>query len=596
MIAGTTVRKNERFGSQKAFVPRSQLVINLRKLVDLMDIDLLSASLGIRESMLRDILSGKDNGDDYRQFLSQKLDEAGFTHNWLDRSNAQIFPDQIKELRLLASSSAHKAPLRRDNLKTLMAAFDGKLDILADALEVVPNALLKVAQGELVLDDQRFGHFNPVLMRAGFPDGWLDSAQAKIEAKWTEKLTAMAMDQCEAYLSKMDVPPPKQLPAISVNAPNPQKTNSIIVSLPSSSTLSERTPIMPVSFLETKSQPSTKGQAPGSSLTSLASQLAGKAPPVLRGATSPAPLPDLNSPKLPLNVGAIKGAHTLQAIPEVPAVSVKAAAPLAPTPHETMSETSVEKLRTQRLEALLEKGRRGIRSYLWVDCLKKSLAFSYSLDKGKVAFTDQLAQEITKALGLPAGWLDTANAPITLAAPWVFDKTTGFPSLDGDSFAQTQATASTTLPAPLKKISQLKPLPKPMAEKPQVAQVAQTSAPEVQQPLPFSAEQKQEEPITAPAAIVAQPVLRAAIQSPSEVRAPAIAAHAPPPASVPLSVAVAAPPVAASEQASPPPSFLEVPAGELGPLARVLLHTIELQARQGKLTEKQALEIIYKIS
>ena len=62
MLTETTVRRSERYGQQKTFLPRSQLVINLRKLVDVMDIDLLSASLGIRESMLRDILSGKDNG------------------------------------------------------------------------------------------------------------------------------------------------------------------------------------------------------------------------------------------------------------------------------------------------------------------------------------------------------------------------------------------------------------------------------------------------------------------------------------------------------------------------------------------------------
>ena len=565
MLTETTVRRSERYGQQKTFLPRSQLVINLRKLVDVMDIDLLSASLGIRESMLRDILSGKDNGDDYRQFLSQKLDEAGFAHNWLDRNNAQISPYQIKELRMSASSSAHKAPLRRDNLKTLMSAFDGKLYILADALDVVPNALLKVAQGELVLDDQRFGHFNPVLMRAGFPDGWLDSAHAKIEGKWAEKLTSMAMDQCEAYKSKIDAPPLKQMPSIPFNASHQQKTVPVIVSLPSSPTLSEKKPIMATPSLEAKSLPLIKGQASVTPLTSLAAQLEGKAPPVLRESSAPAP--------------ASKGVRSTQTIPEAPVLAKK------------LSKTDMEKLRIQRLESLLEKGRRGIRSYLWIDYLKKSLAFSYSLDKGKVAFTDELAEDIAKALGLPVGWLDADNAPITLAAPWVFDKTLDFPALDGGPFAQTQATVSTTLPAPLKKISQLMPLPKPGAGKPQVAQAV---APEVPQPLPFSAEQKQKEQIAVPAVILVQPVLRSVIQAPAEVRAPAMAAPSPTPA--PLSIPVAVAPIAANEQGPSHPSFVDVPAGELGPLARVLLHTIELQARQGKLTEKQALEIIYKIS
>ena len=160
-----------------------------------MDLDLLAASLGILESILGDIISGKDNGDSHRQFLAQRLDEACFPSNWLDRATVQVYPDQLKELKLLASNSNQTAPLRRANLKTLMLAFDGKLDTLADALDVIPISLLKVAEGELALDDQRFGHFNPRLMEAGFPDSWLNLPHAKVEAEWARGLEKMAADQ-----------------------------------------------------------------------------------------------------------------------------------------------------------------------------------------------------------------------------------------------------------------------------------------------------------------------------------------------------------------------------------------------------------------
>ena len=615
-------RKFDKSSSHKVQPARSQLVINLRKLVDSMELDLLAASLGIRESMLRDILSGKDNGDDYRQFLAQKLDEAGFSHNWLDRVNAQVFPDQIKELRNLASNSNQKAPLRRDNLKILMNAFDGKLDVLADALEVVPNALFKVSQGELMMDDQRFGHFNPILMRAGFPDGWLESAQAHLEPNYIDELSRMANDQYEEYLSKLE------------DAPVSSKAAPIQLSVSSPVVLSNPLPLEENSRMVTTMHPSTTATG----------VLLGKAPPPAFKAKTASPaltsIVEIVSDSIKENKDQApnKSSSEKKEPLTVPPVILKkmeetaiSAAPANPT--------GISAARTERLENLMKQARRGARSHLWLTCLNKSMALSYNLESGKAEFTDELANQVTHALGLPQGWLDQENGDPKLAAAWVWDKTI---SLKPASAPQQETKISTsdvsTLPPPVKKISQLKTDAKD-ASKPALNESESTgvklltsisenqlsstrgrirlkASPEKMSPTPEYTEKKE----PAAANINLSPLFPRSLEVPAkeqqtaEIATPqVIAAEVAGPVAVPQVVAaevavpqvVLASPVAIAAPAAPP-AKPTLPAlelrnnaavlGEIGPLAKALLHTIELQARLGKLSEQQALEIIYKIS
>lgn len=594
-----SIKNQNRFPMQPKATGRSQLSLNIRKLVDVMEIDLLSASLGIRESVLRDILSGKENGDTYRQFLEQKLDEAGFASHWLDRANAQLFPDQIKELKLLASTSTQKAPLRRNNLKTLMLAFDGKLDILADALDVVQNSLLKVAEGELILDDQRFGHFNPRLVEAGFPDGWLDLPQAKVEDEWAQGLVRMAADQYESYLSSVEE---KQntLPLLAVSS-TPSITSNITMAT---------NPVTPGSKVDTASMisnapPPVAGKGKNSLLSSIFAPRNPQAKPIrdpeidksqeLAPTPASAPVKTESAPTEKATPYVLKGSTppTLSKKTAEVAAPVKAdvfgRAGTAMSPAAIMQEAqrkeqaqqqqtpkaskadTVSSLRAARFEALMDKAHRGLRTYIWHDLLQKKLAHFYSIKEGVNRFTDEQANAITQALGLPQGWLDDPQGDLMIALPWVYDKSLpmvlgGVKTTTAEEVAK--AVAPYVLPKPAKIITQLKPAKEEKAGKAKPVAEKVAAKPEVISAMPEVKREEVKEVVAAPAAPVA---------SAPVVAAPVVQAVSAP--------ATAAPMLAAASQAK----------GNLGILVTALLNTIELHALQGKFTEQDALDLIYKL-
>ena len=610
--SSNSIKNQNRYSMQPKATGRSQLSLNIRKLVDVMDIDLLAASLGIRESVLRDILAGKESGDTYRQFLEQKLDEAGFASHWLDRVNAPLFPDQIKELKLLASASNQKAPLRRNNLKTLMLAFDGKLDILADALDVVPASLLKVAEGELILDDQRFGHFNPRLVEAGFPDSWLDHAQAKVEDEWAQGLIRMAADQYESYLSsveeKQSTPPSlavSSTPLVTNKmtmetspAPSAAKvdTASLVANVPPPLVTKSKNSLINAIFAPKKTKVVTEqkqetaqaseqlpAKAPVTAPVAVpaavvkptsATALKGIAPPPPKKAAAVAPeVPSQLKPSVFTKAGtAMSPAALLQEEAQRKAVEQAKAEP------KVIKADNVSSLRASRFEALMDKAYRGLRTYIWHELLKKKLAHFYSIKEGVNQFTDEQANAITQALGLPQGWLDDSQGDLMIALPWVYDKT--LPMILGTAEKKDAAPATTTTrvvsPATLlQSISKLKPAKAEKAEKAPKADKA-----------PAAAEK-------------AKPVAE------EEVTAPALKEVAAPVAVVPVEVAVpVATPVAQVASVPAAPATPSTPAifaaasqakGNLGILVTALLNTIELHALQGKFSEQDALDLIYKL-
>ncbi|WP_407792331.1 hypothetical protein [Pigmentiphaga litoralis] len=89
---------------------------------------------------------------------------------------APITGQVLKKLKGLAASSEDRTPLRRNNFKRLAQAFGERLEVLADALDMRKGSIVEVTDGRLSLDDERFGHLNPRLMLAGFPNGWLNEA------------------------------------------------------------------------------------------------------------------------------------------------------------------------------------------------------------------------------------------------------------------------------------------------------------------------------------------------------------------------------------------------------------------------------------
>ena len=599
-----TLRKPDRFSAGGKNTYRTQLSTNLRKLVDVMDIDLLSTSLGLRESVLRDILSGRDNGDSYRQFIEQKLDEAGFASRWLDRANAQVFPDQISELKQLASVSTQKAPLRRNNLKTLLLAFDGKLDTLADALEVVPESLLKVADGALVLDDQRFGHFNPKLVEAGFPDCWLDLPQAKVDESWAQGLEKMAADQYEAYLSANDPPAvaytiaaePAATAQISAAGPEEEihvlpPTPTVISTLTTANVMS--TPPIPATlkpaatpkasivgaifgskktadFLEKKA---TKAVSPtqialpltpepqempvATAAPGQAIQLKGAPPPAVAKAFSKDPAATVNS----ASIQASQAAHAAKVAAPVPAPT---SGPVARAGMPTKNEVKVQAqatslLRAQRLEELMLHTRRGLRTFIWNDILSKSLPHFYNIKAGKAAFTDEMQAGITQALGLPAGWLDDPKGDVTVGGSWIYSKDMPLGGAPGQA-----ATSKTmdTVKADQVKMPDLSKLPAPSAVPIAQGKIISQLKPEKTAPIKVAGQApvSKKAQIAAPSAPIRAAEAPVVVAAPVAV-APAIVAAAaqtpvaptPSPATTPAASVKAAPAVVQAEREEPVP-------------------------------------------
>jgi hypothetical protein len=194
-------------GRQDARPPSRQRVrgnrpvacVNLGRLADVMSIDVLASSLGLSEPNLLKIIQGHESGNEYQAHIEDQFKRAGVPVAWLNQTQAPIKPEFVELLRRSAASSANKAPIRRHNLQALVDAFTGRTDALARALDINQTTVHSLIDGSLVLTDERVNHLNPRLMAAGFPDSWLDQAQAKVERAWVPQLEALTGAEEQEY-------------------------------------------------------------------------------------------------------------------------------------------------------------------------------------------------------------------------------------------------------------------------------------------------------------------------------------------------------------------------------------------------------------
>lgn len=590
---------------------RSQRATILGKLEFEMGLDMLAAALGLEDESLKAIIQGKLPDADTRYFphICSRLDSAGIPSSILD-GLAPITPLVVKKLKQLAAVAKDRTPLRRNNFKRLAKAFGEKLELLADALDMRLSSITEVADGRLKLDEERFGHLNPRLMRAGFPNGWLNEAEPELSQKLIDGLTALAREASEeeaaeeaaaaeaeasrilAGTSEPQAPPaPEASPAVQPpsSAPADLSFGGITKQLKGA-----KAPARPKTFevikkpaMENNMSTSKKKAGGASAPAATGSKLvgstlltpAGAAANLPRGARSAGrALTGRPAPQLPAESGAsgkqaaAPEKQGLQGMPPPthrPATTAKPAAnaPAAANPQQPLqrpelvaavrqaqrrtesAEISREQsiARADALEKLLEGSRRKTKVTLWRDLLGRSLPYWGNIRRGGILFKDDLANDVIKALGLPEGWLDNPTYPPATLSPWVMDPTVPLPTGANDSSADTAAA---------KKI--------PGAKK--AAGTKKTAASTGKEP----AQQEQ----------VAQPQA-AATPAP---RAPAVA---PAPAPVPAAATTGETGFTWSPPANP--ESLSAP----GPIAQALSQTILRLSEEGKLLEQDAMRALY---
>lgn len=488
---------------------RSQKSVNLRRLVNALDFDMTAAALGVRESTLQALLEGRGDWEQYLPHISPKLVRAGLPGNWLERHDAPLRAEHIAGLRNNAAASEEKAPTRRDNFKQLMRLFDDKLSILADALEVTESSMHAVAEGRLVLDEQRFGHLNPRLMRAGFPDAWLDLPSAPMQPEWKAGLTSLAEEAYEDSYEPQATPAtahatPELIvanPATNVNPPSEgtQVQLELTESAAESSTaVDEVSPASESTDIEAQPEShsgqihqehvmvatQTNSVKPPSKTESKSTTPS--APPVRPASFSGAPagLPRgamsagraIDPSKAPAVKNAKPRAASASAAQGTAAVSPVATKapkthrvpptgnsapvltqPPATAPRKRGKGTAVSReqsvARAEALEKLLDSARRGAKVCLWRDLMGKSLPYWANIKRGNINFNEEMANEVTEHLGLPYDWLDKPEFPPAKLASWVMDASVPLPVVGkdarnkADAGAETEAEATASEPA-----------------------------------------------------------------------------------------------------------------------------------------------------
>jgi hypothetical protein len=120
----------------------------------------------------------------------------------------------LKTLNGLAASSEDRTALRRNNFKRLAKVFGKRLEVSAEALDMRNGSIVEVADGRLHLDDERFGHLNPRLMLAGFPNGWPNEAEPQLPCEFMESLAKLAEAEPENNCVAASAVPVMQAPVV----------------------------------------------------------------------------------------------------------------------------------------------------------------------------------------------------------------------------------------------------------------------------------------------------------------------------------------------------------------------------------------------
>lgn len=561
--------------------------------------DMLASSLGMTEAVLVKVIQGSDEAEGYLAHISHRLKEAGIPSGWLNQTNPPINDRLVNDLRKLAGKSTNRAPIRRQNVQSLVDAFGGSLEELADVLELNESSVRGIIDGRLPVDDERCNHLNPRLMAGGFPDGWLDEPQAKVAPEWLAALKAAAaealqqeeQEQEQAWLqakaaaqaraaeeaaSKAGMPAapepepdatqpedspvgssqsarPADAAEIPVNtaqqslfgaavdatpeaqaqAPgptSPEQLPALAASQTSVATANKETPIMAKPQLPAFKPGNFAGAGvpPGATKLPRGVMSAGRAvgaPPAKGAAAAPTPAAKTSSPGKTV---AVKGVARKNAAP-APA-STPAAAPSAESKSDTATSTAPvdntkisnragkspisreqSLIRAEALHKLLEDARRGAKTKLWDDLLGSSLPYWGNIRRGTVMLRDEMANDITKHLGLPDGWLDNATFPPETIAPWVLDANVPMPAAEPGSETE-GATKGTKKPNPRQPFARTSPPPAasvvtpsvaPPAAQPQMHRAAEPAS--AAAPAEAPAPARMEAPAPAPATLTISP-------------------------------------------------------------------------------------------
>lgn len=595
-------------GKSKSSVTRSRRATNLGRLSKVLGLDLLGAALGLSPDAMSILVDGRDHAREqqYAAHLAAKFKDAGIPSTWLDNQDAQVAPDYLHRLRQFAAASSNKIPTRRANFYRLTKAFSGREELLADALEMIPSAVLNVAEGRLDLDDGRFGHINPRLVRANFPDGWLEQAEPDLTDAMLQSLEQLATDEYERSFEEQEQDQLSHAGQVFVSPTvvSEEKTQTNMQPEAAQSDKSKET-----AMASQRKPATTPSQAPtfkaaGMPTTKpMGHPTAGSRPLPRNMMTAGRPLgtavtkavaPPAKAPSMKVPSAMPVMPRAVAPMPVAPVKKAKAATPIADAPVETVKARTiaprntvskeVSMARAIALEEVLKISRRGVKSTLWRDILHSSLPFWGNIRRGTVLFRDELAEGAVKALGLPEGWLDNPSYPPETLAAWVTDETAPMPTAL-EINAETQPT-DTASPAPAAE-AVAKPkrdVTKPYAQSkaPAPGKVTMTSTPPAKPPVFPGAAAKvaalakmDEIKPTYPRALVDTKALESSVQAGQAAVAAAAAAAKTEPATVAVAVAAVS--------------------GPTGPLCKALLSIITAKSAEGTFTEGDALSLINKL-
>lgn len=610
---GRHVDRDERRGAnsrpRNMLPPQSRQAVNLGRLGAALGTDVLGAALGLTEQSLRILLDGRDPSREaqYQPHLEHKFEDADIPLSWLSRENPTLEPEYLQALRVLAAQSPSKAPIRRVNFKRLAKAFDGRIGVLADAVEMNQAAVMNVAEGHLELDEYRFNHLNPRLMRAGFPDGWLEQPNPDLTDSMLESLEQVATDDYEQELSSSELveqtvgqafvsPVPAQVVSAQEKLADVGSTAAPII---------EHKKEEPTMETTAQSQPHPAEEntsvPPFAQTEFSAAGFPGTRPPMQHPAAA-------GAPKLPTRLLAagrkVPGTSAPQAKPTAP-VAAKPAKPtaaakpaVAPAPNKSKAPITKEAslARAEALNQLLDTARRGAKDALWKRLMSLSLPYWGNIRRGTVLFRDELAQRATDALELPQGWLDNPTFPPATLAAWVTDPSVPLPGAKEKPAAMAavvetlEPVASPVAPAVAPAAPATQPMIKPFARPKAQLQAEILAAPE-----PVAAAAPVAEPIRVEPAAVAV-VVEAAVEPVPAI--PVTAAPAQPVAAAPVAAPAAptvAPATAAQVKLSMAGFSWTPPQGQPGPICQALVSTLSGMSAAGVLTEQDALQMLNEL-
>lgn len=419
---------------------KSFLSDNLKRIGNVLSPDLLSAALGITEENLNRLLSGRDEHieDRLSNHLGPRLRRIGLPLNWLSLPNIDIEPEHIRALRALALESENKAPLRRENFNKLVKLFENDTETLATALDLIPEMIHRIANGQLELNEQRDSHLNPRLMAAGFPKGWLeDSETGEVGEKERINLMQAAVDVLmdEGDLDSSEL---KQLVRKLADAKRVHNIDDLRKVIKDHNKQKAIEAKQIEETIESKKDIAMSKVTPTSRVPHSAVSRANQ------GAGRPIELKSLARKE--------EGEKTIRAVPKkdkathtpkqrvstTPQIAASAPAPIldlhpdfldkVPTGEVITLAQEESKTRTKALNRIFDVARRGVKASLSRDILRISPGVWSAHENGTTEFYEELAREVEKVLHLPHEWLENPTKELPKLPLWVLDNFTDRPT------------------------------------------------------------------------------------------------------------------------------------------------------------------------